>query len=208
MVFTGTNNIPGDHAPMAALREWCRAQLEASFHISEAKERVLIVGATHREISQYGNNPFIHYYFYGGDNKDYERFVRRGLARIVDNCRKKAAKKDRRVNLAHPATREATNERPCVARLKSIAKLIDAYHETGRMPGTIHTKPVEANSLVFEDTFYNFSPASLVALFEETKAQITFGVALMPIELLWPDGRRYSQTGTTTSVTRLERAPN
>lgn len=62
VVFTGTNNIPGDHAPMAALREWSRAQLEASFHIADAKERVLIVGATHREIiSQYSSNPFIHY---------------------------------------------------------------------------------------------------------------------------------------------------
>lgn len=142
VVFTGTNNIPGDHAPMAALREWARAQLEASFRISDAKERVLIVGATHREIAQYSSNPFIHYYFYGGDNKDYERFVRKGLARVVDNCKRKAAKKDRRVNLPHPSSRGATRERPCLARLTSVTQLIEAFHETGRMPGTIHTEPV------------------------------------------------------------------
>lgn len=187
VIFTGTQNVTGDHAPIAAMREWCRGQLEASFHISKAKERMLIVGATHREISAYSSNPFIHYYFYGGDNKDYERFVSKGLVRVIENCKRKAAKRDRRINLPHPQSNEATKERPCLGRLKTVGQLIDAWHESGRMPNTIHTEPVQANALVFEDSIYNFTPATLVDLFEKTGAQIGYGTAMMPMELLWPD---------------------
>lgn len=51
--FTGGYSVTNDHPTLIAIRDLARDIMEREFHISDASERVLIVGAAAREIKKY-----------------------------------------------------------------------------------------------------------------------------------------------------------
>lgn len=61
------------------------------------------------------------------------------------------------------------------------------YMELNQMPANIHTEYLSANTLVFEDSFYNFGPDDYVDVFEQTGAQIAYCYGLLPYEVLFRD---------------------
>nr|UNY47209.1 MAG: ORF1 [Benyviridae sp.] len=205
IVFSGGKTVTNDHPLLVALRDLCREVYERDFKISATSERTLVVGAAMREITKYNNNPNIHYYVYGGENKDYDRIVRPALSAIVAKLRVKALKTDRRVFLGRSGA-EKTAFRPCLKRYYTMEKLFKDYVELAELPSTIHTSPVTANTLLFEDSIYNFDSEMIAEIFQATKANIAYGYAMLPMELIFPDLPEndiyvYTRTGSTASMT-------
>nr|QWC36506.1 polyprotein [Bemisia tabaci beny-like virus 6] len=187
LVFLDEYSVTNDHAVLAALRGLARDVMENEFHISHTFERTLMVGSAMREIKKYNSNPYIHYYIHGSEGKDYDRIVRPALLAISRTLKTKALKADRRIFLPSKDSEERCKPRPVLKRYQHIQQVIDDYINLHKMPDNIHLKPVEANTLVFEDTIYNYDAHSLVSLFVETGANIAYGYGLFPMELLYPD---------------------
>uniref|UniRef100_A0A1B6DRE7 Alphavirus-like MT domain-containing protein n=1 Tax=Clastoptera arizonana TaxID=38151 RepID=A0A1B6DRE7_9HEMI len=188
VIFTCTDTVTHDHPVIAAYRQLARSVMERVFQISNTTERTLCIGATMREISKYNNNPNIHYYVYGGESKDSDRIIRPALRAIAETLRRKAAKTDRRVFMKHPKQHVGAHpERPIAKRYAHMKTIFDDYITANKLPEVIHLQPVKANTLVFEDSIYNFTAETLVELFEETGAILGYGYGLFPMELLFPE---------------------
>ncbi|UHK03121.1 MAG: RNA-dependent RNA polymerase [Sanya benyvirus 1] len=186
VLFVGGKNVTNDHPVPVAIRDICRNIFESEFKISVSCERVLIVGASAREIAMYNSNPHIHYYVHGKENKDYDRTIRTALQNISRNLRDKASKKNRTIFCAKPEN-ETCKTRPIIKRYQTAKQVLDDYMTINKLPGTIHTELVEANTLVFEDSFYNFTPEMWIETFMKTGARVAYGYGLLPMELLFPD---------------------
>lgn len=132
---------------------------------------------------KYFNNAFIHDYVYCSGAKDAERIIRESLLAISSKLKSRAAKGDKRVFLPHPSehTRPLRN---CSKRYTHVRELLKDYIDTNKLPNNIHVHPVQANTLLFEDSIYNFTKKNLVELFNATNAS---GYAFLPMELLFKD---------------------
>lgn len=194
LVFTGEKVVTTDHPLLSAMREIARESYESLFQISKLTQRTLVVGAAAREIRMYNTNSFIHYYVYGKENKDYDRIVRPALSDIAQELRKKALKTDRSVFLHKPEDIDFKTVRPVVKRYFTMHKIFADYMSTQALPATIHLEPIESDVLLFEDSIYNFGVDELCDLFKETGANIAYGYALLPMDLIFdemPDNRIY-----------------
>jgi len=187
LVFVGGKTVTNDHPVLVACRDITRNIFEQDFQILNTSERTLIVGASAREIRQYNSNPHIHYYVHGRESKDYDRIIRPALQDLCKLLKKKASKTNFTVFLPPEEHPESTKARPVVKRYWKMEEVLRDYQTSHRLPETIHLEYVEANTLVFEDSFYNFSADDYVKIFLETGAQIAYGYGLLPWELLFPD---------------------
>lgn len=59
-----------------------------------------------------------------------------------------------------------------------MQEVLKDYMELKKMPATIYTEYVAANTLGFEDSFYNFGPKDYVKNFQATGAQIAYGYGI------------------------------
>nr|UUG74030.1 MAG: hypothetical protein [Hubei Beny-like virus 1] len=187
LVFLDEFSVTNDHAVLAALRGLVRDIMEKEFSISKTAERTLIVGAAMREVKKYNSNPHIHYYLHGSEGKDYDRIVRPALMAISRTLRQKAGKKDKRVFLPKEGQDGRLDERPVIKRYKHMEQIIHDYMTLNQLPATMHTEVVSANTLVFEDSIYNYDETSLVKLFNDAEANMGIGYGLFPMELLYPE---------------------
>lgn len=144
VIFTGGYSVTNDHPTLVAIRNLSLDIIECEFHISDASERVLIIGAA--------ANNFIHYYVYGKDNKDVDRIVRPALMTIAKNLRHEASKKDKRIFLPPKDDQDRTQPRGVLKRYRTIEAMSRDYCDTNKMPDNIHTDYVPANTLVCEDS--------------------------------------------------------
>lgn len=184
LVFVGGKSVTNDHPLLVALRDIVRISYEREFGIANTAERTLVVGASVREISMYQNNSHIHYYGYGKENKDYDRAVRPALQRINRGLKSKDSKKDFRV---FKSPNEPVTMRPAIKRYNNFQSIIAYYMNLHKLPATIHLNYIETNTLVLEDSFYNFTPEMWVNMFDTTGANVAYGYGLLPLELLWPE---------------------
>lgn len=199
VVYTGGKSVTNDHPLLVAARDLTRDIFEHEFKTSVTSEKTLIIGASAREIKKYNNNPHIHYYVYGKENKDYDRIVRPALAEICKMLRQKAAKTDSRV-FVMPKDSDIEKMRPFVRRYWRMNEVFQDYMNLHKLPSTIHLEPVSASTLIFEDSFYNFGPDDYVEIFLKTGAEIAYGYGMLPLELIFdelPDNPVYSVTRTT-----------
>lgn len=187
IVFVGGTPVTNDHPVFVTVRGLCRDIYEAQFHIERTFERTLIVGACHREISKYNANPYIHYYLHGSDNKDYDRIIRPALIQINKQLKQKSMKSNKKVFLPPDPLLNTGKMRPCVKRYHLFQEIFKDYMELKKMPANIHTYPITANTLCFEDSIYNLGEKGIVNLFKETGAQTGYGYGVFPMELLFPD---------------------
>lgn len=187
LVFTGGKTITNDHPLLVACRDVARDTFEAEFHIAETNERTLIVGSSAREIRKYNANPHIHFHIYGKENKDYDRIIRPALNDIAKLLKKKASKTNFLVFKPPENHPDTSKMRPVVKRYWKMEEVLKDYVTLHKMPDNIHTKLVEANTLVFEDSFYNFTEVDFIDLFDKTKAQMAYGYGMLPYELLFKD---------------------
>lgn len=187
IIFFGQKVVTNDHPLLVACRDLIRDCFEQEYGVLNTNERTLIVGASAREIRKYNANPHIHYYIYGKENKDYDRIIRPALQDICSMLKNKASKTDKRVFLMPAAERETVKMRPVAKRYWLQQEILNDYMTTKKLPGTIHTTYVDANTLVMEDSFYNFGPDEYVDLFARTGAQVCYGYGLLPLELVWPE---------------------
>jgi len=65
--------------------------------------------------------------------------------------------------------------------------MYDDYRKLGVLPDVFHFEPVEATTLVFEDSMYDVSAADLVSYFEKTGALEAHGYMILPLEFYYPD---------------------
>lgn len=188
VIFSNTKPVAHDHLVIAALRQLARHVAETVFKISKTSERTLVVGSSMREISLYADNPSIHHYVYGGEAKDVDRIIRPALVALAQRLKNRAAKTDRRVYHMRPDLlgKEQGLRRPAKCYV-DICQILEDYQTAHKMPPLIHTEVVEANTLVFEDSIYNFTPKTLTGIFNKARANIAYGYAFMPMELLYPE---------------------
>lgn len=187
VVFTGGKTIANDHPMLVALRDLCRDIYEQEFHINGTTERTLVVSSGMREIRNYNANNNIHYYIHGKENKDYDRIIRPALRDIIASLKQKVKKTDRRVYCYPKDNEKAVQARPCVKRYWRMEEIFKDYVELNRLPSTIHTEIVQCNTLLFENSIYNFNKDQLCEIFEKSGAAIAYGYAMLPMELLFPD---------------------
>lgn len=187
VIFTNAQNMSSDHLGMAVLRQLNRDCYERTFHISSLKSRALVVGAAGREISLYFSNPFFHFYIHAGENKDIERVVLPIMNKISAKLKQKALKTDKRVFCSKPEDVDSTKLRGAAKRYNDMQILIKDMVDLHKLPSNIHTEPVEANILLFEDSLYNLNAEDLVKLFVRTNASVAYGYGAYPMELLFPD---------------------
>jgi len=185
LVFRGSTTTTTDHALLAAMRAVCRIGYEKSFKISTRPEKVLVIGSSAREMKLYQANPNIHHYIYGKEGKDVDRIVIPVLQSIMAELKRKVSKTNSSVFLEKNP--DPTLMRPPVKRYFQLEQMLHDYTVLHEKPKVYHTKPVAANTLVFEDSIYNFDEDSLTKLFLDTEASIAYGYALLPMELLFPD---------------------
>lgn len=186
LVFVGGKTVTNDHPVLVACRDIARHIYQTDFQIDFTSERTLVIGASAREIRMYNANPNIHYYVYGRENKDYDRIVRPALQDIVKMLKTKASKTNFTVFLPSPNHLDATKMRPVVKRYWRMQEIFQDYVTVHKLPDTIHLDLIEASTLVFEDSFYNFTPEMYVDVFKRTGARIAYGYGLLPMELLFP----------------------
>lgn len=101
--------------------------------------------------------------------------------------KKNAAKQNFTVFVPPSNHPDATKLRPVAKRYWKMKEILKDYIEINKMPDTIHLKPIEANTLIFEDLFYNFTPEMYVDIFEQTNAKLAYGYGVLPLELIFPD---------------------
>jgi hypothetical protein len=204
-VYTPQHTVTNDHSLLAAMRELARDVYEDSFHIQNAKERVLIVGAAAREIRKYHANPAINYLIWGSENKDYDRIIRPALNEIVKELKKYVAKNNYQYYLEPSAVIDTDKVRPKVKRYLDTRKVLEDWQKLMKTPPNIffrHNYTQETfNTLCFEDSIYNYDSDSITKMFLDTGAQIAYGYALLPMELLFDDY-------PPTSVYRFSRQGN
>jgi len=206
IVFTNEKTVTNDHALLCAMREIGRDVFERNHHIQHARERTLIIGAAEREIRKYQSNPNIHYYLHMRENKDYDRVIRPAYTAIVNTLKAKAQKSDYRIFLEPQNKLDTGKMRGVVKRYFEAQQMLNDYCTLMKMPANVHTSLVNATTLVFEDSIYNYDQHSLTKLFVDTGAHIAFGYALLPMELLFPDMAenriyRFEQQGQMSVLT-------
>lgn len=170
-----------DHPLLMTMRNLIRQVYNKSFSISNIMHKALVIGATTREMKLYDGNPAISFYLHGSESKDYDRIVVGALKDISKHLLKKTNRSQRKL----AAT--ATTIPNVVKRYDSLKKILDDYQTLGSRPPRYHTSLIEAETLLFEDSFYNFSGKDYYDLFEKTGANIAYGYGLLPMELLHGD---------------------
>jgi len=187
LVFTREKTVTGDHAIICAQREIVRDVFNSMFRIKDSVDRVLIVGAAARELRLYNANPNIHYWVHGKENKDYDRVIREAYNDIMKTLKTKASKGNRKLFLPPPSQVDTERTRPVVKRYHEVSQIFRDYVRVHQLPNTVHLEPIEANTLVFEDSAYNYTEEMFCDLFAKTKANFGYGYMLLPNELMWPD---------------------
>lgn len=176
ITFSGTENNSNGHVVSKAFTSLARQCLEKSmpggFKNSEMK--VLIVGATAREISAYSANPNFHFYLHGKQGKDAKRIMIDGWKLIMERMKKKNKKKTG----PHLSS---------FARITDLQDYVRKLNETDQWPARYHRLPVACNVLNFQDTIYYYNAEQLCDLFMETGATLANGYAHFPFELLFDD---------------------
>lgn len=190
-LYTPIHVVTNDHALLAATREVARTCYEDSFHIMNAKDKTLAVGASSREISKYISNPSINYLIWGEENKDYDRIIRPALTNILKRLKKHAAKNNYDIFLEPKDKVDPTKYRAKIKRYTNLKQVLNDWSSLEQTPPNMFFRDTleghEFNTLVFEDSIYNYTPDSLTRLFVKTNARIAYGYALLPMELIFPD---------------------
>jgi len=178
-----TQPVTHDHPILYALREVTRTIYERTSQIRTTSLRTLVVGSAERELANYQSNPYVHYYFHGSESKDYTRTVSKLLNKIV----KRAAERSKRCALT---TRDTRGKRQSTSNitLQGAIDMYDAYTTLHDLPANMHNV-IEGryNTLVFEDSFYNFGVEEYFDVFEKTGAGVAYGYGILPMEFVFPD---------------------
>lgn len=182
LIFSGKTPVTHDHPVMYAFREVARQSFMGQINLLTVKRRALVMGATQREVRLYNSNPAVHYYFHMSDSKDTSRVVPEVLEDLLTMLQKKAAKTNKRV-----FSTSSTNNPVAVKRYLSVKQIYEDYRVLGKLPDNFHFDPVEATTLIFEDSMYDVSAKELMNYFEITGAVEAHGYMVLPLEFYFPE---------------------
>jgi len=187
-VFQTKSTNTSDHPILAATRAFARQDYTNLSGVFRGKERKLVVGAAARELRLYDRQANINFHFHGREGKDVSRIVMEVYRDILDNLLKKANRKDRRTHLA--ASGSGRRHQPgngYVGKIKKLSELLRLHDHSKELPPRCSTVYSPANTLLFEDSVYEFDEESLAKVFQETGALVAYGYACLPDELMFPE---------------------